>query len=493
MTSLVSIIRFLNRTRGRDRLKAESMGHSLTGPEEFTFSAIIMAYTRRLYDEILREEVFAKSGASCNSLWRCQEVIIKTQRKMELMRQYEDQAAQNHELQRLRDLVLSDYGQLSSVVLAAKDELSLQDFAPQHKNLHPQPPLYSSHKSRGQGNTIGRGGMQNSQEWRDATGPNKEGNPHPPQSSSLNPYVNMSLTYDKPIHLSVGYGVTGYVKPNCKNSPLQLWVQSYLKQMVFGGPGISAHLLVLEYQGYTYEKASATSSVLSNLTWAPSLKEYCTQRITDAFPQRYAKNKIIVRYMKTENYVESEYEEEPISLGTFLADPARKLRTLVGKPEKNWMKAFFQASPDAAKESRKMSQRLNTRKKLRAADGKKGRAKAVADSAFMKVDRGKACPRETPAQSDFNIDSKKFSRVSPEHKAFRLVTVLRGLVNAMAFPRFTLSREHDDLGLFVSMADGGATELKEFTCCDADDESSDTTDGEDLRSETEESETESLK
>ncbi|RKF60278.1 hypothetical protein OnM2_052053 [Erysiphe neolycopersici] len=363
----------INRTRGRDRLKAESVGIPLTGLEEFTLSAIITAYTRGL----------------------CQEVIIETQRTMELMRQYEDQAAQNHELHRLRDLVVSDYGQLSSVFLGTKAELSRQgqlqlnfnhknrskfdqpagmeqapvrppqlDFAQQHKNLHPQSPLYSSHLSRGQGNTRGRGRMQNSLNWRDTTGPKNEGNPHHSRSSSLNSYVNMSITYDKSVHLCVGCGETGHLKPNCKNPPLQLWEQAYLKQMGFGGQGINAHLLVLENQGYAYERASAASSVLSNPIWAPSPKEYCTQRITDAFPQRCAKNKKIAQSMKTENYVESESEEEPISLATLMADPARKhqrgdegkikvqdllnsesssrprkLRTPVGKPEKNGMKA----------------------------------------------------------------------------------------------------------------------------------------------------------
>ncbi|KAI0991861.1 hypothetical protein K3495_g16326 [Podosphaera aphanis] len=36
----------------------------------------------------------------------------------------------------------------------------------------------------------------------------------------------------------------------------------------------------------------------------------------------------------------------------------------------------------------------------------------------------------------------------------------------MAFPRFTLSGGKDNSGLYVSTADGGATELKEFTCFD---------------------------
>ncbi|KHJ35286.1 hypothetical protein EV44_g5494 [Erysiphe necator] len=284
-------VRLLNRTRGQDKPKAESVGLPLTGPEEFTLSAIIMAYTRGLFDEILRKEVFAKSGASCSSLWKCQEVIIETQRTMELMKQYEEQAAENHELQRLRDLVLSDCGQLSSVVLAAKAELSFQvmkqapmrpphlDLAQEHSNIQPQPPYHPSYHSRGQGNTRGRGGVQITQNWRDNIGLKKEGNPHPPRSSSKNPYVNMSIAYDKNIHLCVGCGKTGHVKPNCKNPPLQLWEQAYLKQMVFGGPGISAHLLVLESEGayyeeaensqnqehgYAFEKASAASSVLSN-------------------------------------------------------------------------------------------------------------------------------------------------------------------------------------------------------------------------------------
>ncbi|KAI6246364.1 hypothetical protein HI914_05696 [Erysiphe necator] len=64
-------VRLLNRTRGRDKPKSESMGLPLTGLEEFTFSTIIMAYARGLFDEILRKDAFAKCGASCSSLWRC--------------------------------------------------------------------------------------------------------------------------------------------------------------------------------------------------------------------------------------------------------------------------------------------------------------------------------------------------------------------------------------------------------------------------------------
>lgn len=498
------------------------------------------------------------------------------------MKQYEEQAAENHELQRLRDLVLSDYSQPSSVVLAAKAELSRQvmkqapmrppylDLAQEHSNIQPQPPYHPSYQSRGQGNTRGRGGMQITRNWRDNTGLKKEGNPHPPRSSSKNPYVNMSIAYDKNIHLCVGCGKTGHVKPNCKNPPLQLWEQAYLKQMVFGGPGISAHLLILESEGayyeeaensqnqehgYAFEKASAASSVLSNPAWAPSLKDYCTQRITDVPIQISAESKNIFQSMKTENYVDSESKEESISLKAFLTGPARKRqrseqgrievqdlldsesssrprkkKTSVGKPERNGMKAvkalreivgreglgplnyralaekinvplnlleFFQASPDAAKEFRKMSQRLNIRKGSRTENKTKTKAKISADSASVKADSKKAYSRETLTQSDFNIDPKtNLPRVNPEHKAFHFVAVLRGrydekyrwkkvtlspgisqadqgselniisqgLVNAMAFPRYTLSREKDDSGLFVSTTDGGATELKEFTC-----------------------------
>ncbi|KAI6249648.1 hypothetical protein HI914_02133 [Erysiphe necator] len=157
---------------------------------------------------------------------------------------------------------------------------------------------------------------------------------------------------------------------------------------------------------------------------------------------------------------------------------------------------FFQASPDAAKEFRKISQRFNIRKGPRPGNKAKTKAKIPADSASVKVDRKNTDSRETLTQSDFNIDPKTiFSRVNPEHKAFHFVAVLRGrynekshwkkvtlspgisqadqgselniisqgLVNAIAFPRLTLSREKDDSGLFVSTTDGGATELKEFT------------------------------
>ncbi|KHJ35287.1 hypothetical protein EV44_g3596 [Erysiphe necator] len=149
------------------------------------------------------------------------------------------------------------------------------------------------------------------------------------------------------------------------------------------------------------------------------------------------------------------------------------------------------------KNSGKCLKRLNTRKGSRTENKTKTKAKISADSVSVKVDNKKAYSRETLTQSDFNIDPKTiFPRVNPEHKAFHFVAVLRGrydeksrwkkvtlspgisqadqgselsiisqgLVNAMAFPRYTLSREKDDSGLFVSTADGGATELKEFTC-----------------------------
>ncbi|KHJ35402.1 hypothetical protein EV44_g3993 [Erysiphe necator] len=188
--------------------------------------------------------------------------------------------------------------------------------------------------------------------------------------------------------------------------------------------------------------------------------------------------------MKTENYVESESEEESISLEAFLTGPAQKRlrseqgrievqdlpnsesssrprlqKTSVGKPEENGMKTvkalreivgrkglgplnyralaeklnvplnlieFFQASPDAAKEFRKMSQRLNIRKGLRPGNKAKTKAKISADCASVKVDRRNTNSRETLTQSDFNIDTKTISpRVNPEHKVFDFVAVLR--------------------------------------------------------------------
>ncbi|KHJ34878.1 hypothetical protein EV44_g4346 [Erysiphe necator] len=160
--------------------------------------------------------------------------------------------------------------------------------------------------------------------------------------------------------------------------------------------------------------------------------------------------------MRTENYVESESEEESISLEAFLTGPARKhqrseqgrievqdlpnsesssrtrkQKTSVGKPEKNGMKVvkalreivgreglgplnykalaekinvplnlleFFQASPDAAKELRKMSQRLNIRKGPRPGNKAKKKAKISADSASVEVDRKNTESRETLTQ-----------------------------------------------------------------------------------------------
>ncbi|KAI6250790.1 hypothetical protein HI914_00006 [Erysiphe necator] len=299
----------------------------------------------------------------------------------------------------------------------------------------------------------------------------------------------MSIAYDKNIHLCVGCGRTGH-----------LWEKAYLKKMVFGGPGISAYLLVLESKGAYYEEAEKSQN----------------QKHGYAFEIASAASS-------------SESEEESISLEAFLTGPAQK-RLRIGKPEENGMKTvkalreivgrkglgplnyralaeklnvplnlieFFQASPDAAKEFRKMSQRLNIRKGLRPGNKAKTKAKISADCASVKVDRRNTNSRETLTQSDFNIDPKTISpRVNPEHKVFDFVAVLRvrynekcrwkklfkvkpvtqadqgselniisqGLVNAMVFPQFTLSCEKDDSGLFIFTAGGGATEPKEFTC-----------------------------
>ncbi|RKF60315.1 hypothetical protein OnM2_052064 [Erysiphe neolycopersici] len=327
----------------------------------------------------------------------------------------------------------------------------------------------------------------------------------------------MSIVYDKNVHLCVGCDRTGHVKPNCKNLPIQLWEQTYLKQMVFRGPGISAHLLVLESEGAYYEEAGSNQN----------------QEHGCALEKASAASSF-------------ESEEESISLEAFLTGPSwkrerdllnsesssrpRKQKTSVGKPEKNGMKAvkalreivgreglgplnyralaekiyaplnlleFFQASPDAAKEFRKILQRLNIKKGPRPGNKTKTKAKISADSISVKVDREKAYSREILTQSDFNIDSKTiFPRMDSEHKAFHFVAVLRGkyneksrlkkvtlspgisqgdqgselniisqgLLNAMEFPRLTLSREKNESRLFVSTAHGGGTDLKEFTC-----------------------------
>ncbi|KHJ31629.1 hypothetical protein EV44_g3672 [Erysiphe necator] len=109
---------------------------------------------------------------------------------------------------------------------------------------------------------------------------------------------------------------------------------------------------------------------------------------------------------------------------------------------------FFQASADAAKEFRNMSQRLNMRKRPR--PGNK-------EFYFVAVLRGRYNEKSRWKKVTLSPG------ISQADQGSELSIISQGLVNAMAFPRFTLSREKDDSGLFVSTADGGATELKEFT------------------------------
>ncbi|KAI0995489.1 hypothetical protein K3495_g12690, partial [Podosphaera aphanis] len=468
--------KLLNRIRGRDRPRSESTGTPLTGPEEFTLTTIITAYTRGLYDEGLRKEVVAKSGAISSAFWRCQEIVLETQRTILLMKQYDEQAAQSQELEKLRDLVLTDYGQPASVILAAKAESRRSNYTqgqgnfdrsspsgygtrtaaaalpgpnhvpsryqarpqsslpPQDHNYQlyhqhpPQQPTYQTQhqQTRGGGNIRGRGGFQNSGNWRETNGPKQENNPHPPRSSSTNAYVNMSANYDKSVRLCVGCGEPGHVKPQCKNPPLQLWEQAYLKQMVFGGPGVSAHLLILESEGayhgeigrnksqeagYALEERSASSSALSNPVWAPSLEEYCTQSLVEPLSLTRKEGK---ETRQSEHKDNDELDaEESVSIEAFMAGPARKRqrgedgkieindilnsessskprkskKKPASKPEKNVSRAlktlreivgreglgplnyrelaekievplnileFFQASPDAAKEFRRI-------------------------------------------------------------------------------------------------------------------------------------------
>ncbi|KHJ30283.1 hypothetical protein EV44_g3736 [Erysiphe necator] len=183
---------------------------------------------------------------------------------------------------------------------------------------------------------------------------------------------------------------------------------------------------------------------------------------------------------KSQNQEHGYAFEKASAASSVLSNPAesssrpRKQKTSVGKPEKNGMKAvkdlreivgreglgplnyralaektnvplnlleFFQASPDAAKEFRKISQRFNIRKGPRPGNKAKTKAKIPADSASVKVDRKNTDSRETLTQSDFNIDPKTiFSRVNPEHKAFHFVAVLRGRYNEKShWKKVTLS------------------------------------------------------
>ncbi|POS82833.1 hypothetical protein EPUL_006181, partial [Erysiphe pulchra] len=595
--------RLLIRTYGRDRPRDTQKGQALTGPEEFTLATIITAYTRGLSDDVLRKEVAAKGGVCSKALWKCQEIVLETQQTIVSMKQYEEQEAQSQELERLRDLVLSDYGQPASVILAAKagtrqsqsqaygipekhqaagygmrptpmthQNMNYVPAIPQQKQIQYPQQTKQFQQPRNGGNPRGRGGFQNSSSWRENSSPQKDTNPHPPRSTSTNPYVNMTKAYDRSIRLCVGCGETGHFRPNCSKIPLELWEQAYLKQLVFGGPGVSAHLLMLENErayydqaqdnqnqeaGYALDDQSAASSALLNPTWAPSLKEYCGQRLTDSPSKNQKSKKKKAENEKLEMVAEIEDDEESLSIEAFLADPARKrlrgeegrvdiqdllnsessekprkIRKSISKLEKNGKKAvsalreivgreglgpmnyralaekievplnlleFFQASPDAAKEFRKMSQRVNTRAKKREIKGMKKKERVVVDSALVKLGLIKNKFDELPKQSDFDIEPKSlFPKINPENKAFHFTAMLRGrhdesshwkrvtlspgisqadqgselniisqgLVKAMAFPRFTLTGKKDGSGLFVSTADGGATELKEFTCFD---------------------------
>ncbi|KAI1000426.1 hypothetical protein K3495_g7768 [Podosphaera aphanis] len=147
----------------------------------------------------------------------------------------------------------------------------------------------------------------------------------------------MSANYDKSIRLCVGCGEPGHVKPQCKNPPLQPWEQAYQKQMVFGGPGVSAHLLILETKGayhgeigrnksqetgYAFEERSASSSALPNPVWAPSLEEYCTQSLVKPLSSTIKEGK---ETRQSEYKDDDELEaEESISIEAFMAGPARK-------------------------------------------------------------------------------------------------------------------------------------------------------------------------
>ncbi|KAI1000427.1 hypothetical protein K3495_g7769 [Podosphaera aphanis] len=135
------------------------------------------------------------------------------------------------------------------------------------------------------------------------------------------------------------------------------------------------------------------------------------------------------------------------------------------------MLKFFQAPPDAAKEFRMMSHRVDVRTKKKSEEHKK-KNKVTVDCGNLNVGNNRELWKPLPKQADFNLDPRSlFPRVNPEDKAFHSSAVLRGqynensrwkrvslskrisqadqgselsiipqgLVNAMAFPRSTLS------------------------------------------------------
>ncbi|KAI0998600.1 hypothetical protein K3495_g9597 [Podosphaera aphanis] len=127
-----------------------------------------------------------------------------------------------------------------------------------------------------------------------------------------------------------------------------------------------------------------------------------------------------------------------------------------------------------------MSLRVDARTKKKTEENKEN-PKVTVDSGYLKVGNNRELWKPLPKQSDFNLDPRSlFLSVNPENKAFHFSAMLRGNIsgrsmfraqhdlsgidNAMAFPRVTLSGGKDNSGLYVFTADGGATELKEFTC-----------------------------
>lgn len=191
-------IRLLAKTYGRDRPRDTSKGQTLSGPEEFTLATIITAYVCGLKNDTIRKKVVEKGGACSRALWNCQKVVLETQQIMALVKQYEEQEAQSQELGRLRDLVLSDYEQSASVILAAKAEtqkiqnqayglsekntaigygmrsVSMAPYNTNHIPTKKQPKQipYSqqnnqSQQPRGGGNPRGRGGFNNNGNWRE--------------------------------------------------------------------------------------------------------------------------------------------------------------------------------------------------------------------------------------------------------------------------------------------------------------------------------------
>ncbi|TQS36846.1 hypothetical protein Golomagni_02693 [Golovinomyces magnicellulatus] len=119
-------INLLRRAHGRDNHRTGTSTKSLALMEQVVLNSIISAFVEGLDDDNLRTEVLSRSILSCGSLWRSIEIFKDAQHSMSAMSQVRERMIEKQEIEQIRELCASHFGNPVTSVLA---ELSTGNLA----------------------------------------------------------------------------------------------------------------------------------------------------------------------------------------------------------------------------------------------------------------------------------------------------------------------------------------------------------------------------